>query len=56
MEQIVELVKDFGFPAVAFVLMWFMANNTIHKNTQAINRLSDSINRAYIQDLTHNTK
>jgi hypothetical protein len=39
MNDIVSLLKEFGFPAIAFGLMFWMANVTIAKNTKAVDRL-----------------
>ena len=35
--------KEVGFPIFAFCAMFYMCNNTIKSNTEAINRLDDSI-------------
>jgi hypothetical protein len=39
MTELLSLLERFGFPAVAFGMMWWMAYKTISKNTSAINRL-----------------
>jgi len=37
--DIVDLVKNLGFPVVAFLLMYRMTNNSIKENTNAIDRM-----------------
>jgi hypothetical protein len=39
MTDLFTLLERFGFPAVAFGMMWWMAYKTIRLNTSAINRL-----------------
>ena len=39
-ERVLMLLERFGFPSIAFFLMWWMANSTIAKNTEAIANLS----------------
>lgn len=44
-EEIIPIVEKLGFPIVAFILMYKMASDTIKENSQAINRLNESITR-----------
>lgn len=37
--EIFTLIGNFGFPIVAFYLMYVMANKTIKQNTDAVNNL-----------------
>lgn len=39
MNEVVEMIQVVGFPIVAFLMMYVMANKTIQKNTQAISEL-----------------
>lgn len=36
---ITQLIGTVGFPIVAYIMMFYMCNNTIKENTDAINRL-----------------
>ncbi len=38
-----NLVSSLGFPIVAFILMYYMANSSIKKNTKAIGELTKAI-------------
>ena len=43
--EIVELISNVGFPITAFLLMFWQSTKTIKENTQAIGKLSDTIER-----------
>jgi len=43
MNDLLLVLKDFGFPAVAFGLMWWMCNTTVKDNTKAINHLTEHL-------------
>jgi len=43
--EVVSLLKDFGFPVVAFLLMYRMSNGAIKENTAAINQLRETLIR-----------
>ncbi len=40
MTEVVQIIKDVGFPIAAFLLMWYQSNTTIKECTQAINNLT----------------
>lgn len=40
MTEVVQIIKDVGFPIAAFLLMWYQSNTTIKECTQAINNLA----------------
>jgi len=37
--DIVEMIKDLGFPICVFLLVWYQNENTLKNNTNAINDL-----------------
>lgn len=43
MENLIEIVKNLGFPIAAFFAMFYMCNTTIAKNTEAINKIENCI-------------
>lgn len=43
LQVIGEMVANYGFPAVAFGLMYRMAETTIAENTESINELRQSL-------------
>jgi len=45
MDDIVAVIQNLGFPALAFVMMYKMAGDTIKENTQAISRLNEAVIR-----------
>lgn len=40
MTEVMQIIKDVGFPIAAFLLMWYQSNTTIKECTQAINNLA----------------
>jgi len=45
MESITEFISNVGFPILAFLLMYRMANSTIKENTIALTELKKAIER-----------
>jgi len=45
MDTLLVALKDFGFPAIAFGLMWWMCNSTVKENTKAIRGLIEHLQR-----------
>lgn len=45
MTEVVQIIKDVGFPIAAFLLMWYQSNVTIKECTQAINNLALHLQR-----------
>lgn len=45
MMEIGALISNMGFPIAAFVMMYRMANKTIKENTEAIQSLSEQVER-----------
>lgn len=43
--EIFNLIGNFGFPIVAFYLMYQMSNKTIQRNTDAIAELTNELRR-----------
>ena len=43
MTEIMTVIKEIGFPIAAFLLMFWFANNTMTKNTEAIKLLTTEI-------------
>lgn len=46
MSDVISLLKDFGFPAVAFGMMFWLCVITIRNNTKAIRRLENTVTQA----------
>lgn len=51
MIDILTIVERFGFPALAFAMMFWLVKDTIGKNTQALNKLDRSVMQLCIQHL-----
>lgn len=45
MNEIIDAIQVVGFPIVAFILMYIMANRTIKENSSAINELVNELKR-----------
>lgn len=45
MVEFIDLIGALGFPIVAFLLMYRMANTTIKENTAVINELNQELRR-----------
>jgi hypothetical protein len=43
MDEYILFLREFGFPVFAFLLMFWMANSTIQKNTDTLLHLKDAI-------------
>lgn len=43
--EVTQLINAVGFPIVAFIMMYWMCNNTIKENTQSTSDLKDAINK-----------
>lgn len=43
LDPIALSIGNFGFPIVAYFLMWRLVNTTIKKNTDAINELKQEL-------------
>jgi hypothetical protein len=51
MIELLGYMREFGFPALAFGLMFWLVKDTIGKNTMALNKLDRSIMQLCIQQL-----
>jgi len=47
MNEVIALLKDFGFPAVMCGMFFWLCNVTINKNTRALDRLFVLIKMLY---------
>jgi len=49
MTEIITLLKEFGFPAVAFGMMFFLCVKTLNSNTKAISKLEKTLYQFMIE-------
>jgi hypothetical protein len=48
-DGLIDFIQRVGFPIVAFLLMWYQANTTIKKNTDALTGLQKSLDNRRIE-------
>jgi hypothetical protein len=56
MNDVISLLKDFGFPAIAFGMMFWLCVMTIKNNTKAIQRLEHTVTQAIMEMLRKEIK
>lgn len=56
MSDVINVLKDFGFPAVAFGMMFWLCVVTIRNNTKAIQRLEHTVTQALIEMIRSEVK
>lgn len=49
MDELLPLLKEFGFPVFAFILMFWLVNTTLKKNTEVLEQLKDAINQTSVR-------
>jgi len=42
-DGLITIIKDVGFPIAAFLLMFWLVNSTMKKQTEALEKLKDAI-------------
>lgn len=56
MNDVISFLKEFGFPAVAFGMMFWLCVVTIANNTKAIKKLESSVIQAMIEIIKKDVK